>query len=78
MLPPMAIFFPLFTLLEDLGYLPRVAFNLDRCFKGCHACGKQALTTCMVKNRTRKTAFGNEPSMCMVDKRMRSRMNNTA
>ena len=47
MLPPMAIFFPLFTLLEDLGYLPRVAFNLDRCFKGCRACGKQALTTCM-------------------------------
>ena len=47
MLPPMAIFFPLFTLLEDLGYLPRVAFNLDRCFKGCHACGKQALTMCM-------------------------------
>ena len=47
MLPPMAIFFPLFTLLEDLGYLPRVAFNLDRCFKGCDACGKQALTMCM-------------------------------
>lgn len=47
MLPPMAIFFPLFTLLEDLGYLPRVAFNLDRCFKGCRTCGKQALTTCM-------------------------------
>lgn len=44
MLPPMAIFFPLFTVLEDLGYLPRVAFNLDRCFQGCHACGKQALT----------------------------------
>lgn len=44
MLPPMAIFFPLFTLLEDLGYLPRVAFNLDRAFKKCHACGKQALT----------------------------------
>ena len=44
MLPPMAIFFPLFTILEDLGYLPRVAFNLDRGFKGCHACGKQALT----------------------------------
>lgn len=44
MLPPMAIFFPLFTLLEDFGYLPRVAFNLDRCFQGCHACGKQALT----------------------------------
>lgn len=47
MLPPMAIFFPLFTLLEDLGYLPRVAFNLDRCFKKCGACGKQALTMCM-------------------------------
>jgi len=44
MLPPMAIFFPLFTILEDLGYLPRVAFNLDRCFKRCNACGKQALT----------------------------------
>lgn len=47
MLPPMAIFFPLFTLLEDWGFLPRVAFNLDRCFKCCNACGKQALTMCM-------------------------------
>ncbi|MDD6795056.1 MAG: ferrous iron transport protein B [Clostridiaceae bacterium] len=47
MLPPMAIFFPLFTLLEDLGYLPRVAFNLDNFFKKCSACGKQALTMCM-------------------------------
>ena len=47
MLPPMAIFFPLFTLLEDLGYLPRIAFNLDHCFKRCRACGKQALTICM-------------------------------
>lgn len=47
MLPPMAIFFPLFTLLEDWGFLPRVAFNLDRCFKCCKACGKQALTMCM-------------------------------
>ena len=47
MLPPMALFFPLFTLLEDLGYLPRVAFDLDRCFARCHACGKQALTVCM-------------------------------
>ncbi len=47
MLPPMAIFFPLFTLLEDLGYLPRVAFNLDRSFKSAGACGKQALTICM-------------------------------
>ncbi len=47
MLPPMAIFFPLFTLLEDSGYLPRVAFNLDCCFCRCRACGKQALTMCM-------------------------------
>ena len=47
MLPPMAIFFPLFTLLEDLGYLPRVAFNLDKYFKRACACGKQALTMCM-------------------------------
>ena len=47
MLPPMAIFFPLFTFLEDLGYLPRVAFNLDKPFKKCCACGKQALTMCM-------------------------------
>lgn len=47
MLPPMAIFFPLFTLLEDLGYLPRVAFNLDNLFKKCKACGKQILTMCM-------------------------------
>lgn len=47
MLPPMAIFFPLFTLLEDLGYLPRVAFNLDSRFKKCGACGKQSLTMCM-------------------------------
>lgn len=47
MLPPMAIFFPLFTLLEDAGYLPRVAFNLDRGFHACRACGKQAMTICM-------------------------------
>jgi len=47
MLPPMAIFFPLFTLLEDLGYLPRVAFNLDNFFKKANAHGKQALTMCM-------------------------------
>ncbi len=47
MLPPMAIFFPLFTLLEDSGYLPRIAYNLDRPFKACRACGKQALTMCM-------------------------------
>lgn len=47
MLPPMAIFFPLFTLLEDLGYLPRVAFNLDWLFKKTGAHGKQALTMCM-------------------------------
>jgi len=47
MLPPMAIFFPMFTLLEDFGYLPRVAFNLDRLFKQSGAHGKQAMTTMM-------------------------------
>lgn len=47
MLPPMAIFFPLFTLLEDFGYLPRVAFNLDKLFQRAGAHGKQALTMCM-------------------------------
>lgn len=47
MLPPMAIFFPIFTLLEDFGYLPRVAFNLDKFFQKAGACGKQALTMCM-------------------------------
>ena len=47
MLPPMAIFFPLFTILEDAGYLPRIAYNMDKAFKCCGACGKQALTTCM-------------------------------
>ncbi|MFT7161758.1 MAG: ferrous iron transport protein B [Bacteroidia bacterium] len=47
MLPPMAIFFPLFTLLEDFGYLPRVAFNLDKLFKDSGADGKQALTMSM-------------------------------
>ncbi|WP_313371032.1 ferrous iron transport protein B [Sedimentibacter sp.] len=47
MLPPMAIFFPLFTFLEDLGYLPRIAFNLDHMFKKACAHGKQCLTMCM-------------------------------
>ena len=47
MLPPMAIFFPLFTLLEDAGLLPRIAFNLDHCCAKCCACGKQALTMTM-------------------------------
>jgi ferrous iron transport protein B len=47
MLPPMAIFFPLFTLLEDFGYLPRVAFNLDRLFKKSGAHGKQAMSMMM-------------------------------
>lgn len=47
MLPPMAIFFPLFTLLEDVGYLPRVAYNLDKPLQCCKACGKQALCMCM-------------------------------
>lgn len=47
MLPPMAIFFPLFALLEDSGYLPRIAYNLDKPFQACHSCGKQALTMAM-------------------------------
>ncbi|MCI8455277.1 MAG: ferrous iron transporter B [Lachnospiraceae bacterium] len=47
MLPPMAIFFPLFTLLEDFGYLPRAAFNMDGAFHKCRACGKQCLTMAM-------------------------------
>lgn len=47
MLPPMAIFFPLFTILEDYGVLPRIAFNLDKAFKKSGACGKQALCLCM-------------------------------
>jgi len=47
MLPPMAIFFPLFTLLEDVGYLPRIAFNLDRCFRCAGTNGRQSLTMCM-------------------------------
>jgi len=47
MLPPMAIFFPLFTLMEDAGVLPRIAYNLDRCFARCSTCGKQALSMCM-------------------------------
>ena len=47
MLPPMAIFFPLFTLLEDLGYLPRAAFLMDHCFQRCGSCGKQVLTMSM-------------------------------
>lgn len=50
MLPPMAIFFPLFTILEDIGYLPRVAFNLDRGFCRAGTCGKQALTMWSVYN----------------------------
>lgn len=47
MLPPMAVFFPLFTLLEDFGYLPRMAFKLDGCFRCANACGKQAITMAM-------------------------------
>lgn len=48
MLPPMAIFFPLFTFLEDLGYLPRIAFNMDGFFKKACCSGKQMITMCMV------------------------------
>lgn len=47
MLPPMMIFFPLFTILEDIGLLPRIAFNMDSSFSKCNSCGKQALTMCM-------------------------------
>lgn len=47
MLPPMTLFFPLFTILEDIGYLPRIAFNVDGIFKKCKTCGKQALTMAM-------------------------------
>lgn len=47
MLPPMAIFFPLFTFLEDLGYLPRIAFNMDKFFKKACCTGKQMITMCM-------------------------------
>lgn len=47
MLPPMAIFFPMFTLLEDLGYLPRISFNTDKIFKRCGSNGRQCLTMCM-------------------------------
>lgn len=47
MLPPMMIFFPLFTIMEDIGLLPRIAFNMDNMFSKCNACGKQCLTMCM-------------------------------
>ena len=47
MLPPMTIFFPLFTILEDSGYLPRIAFNMDKVFRKCGGHGKQSLTMCM-------------------------------
>ena len=47
MLPPMAIFFPIFTLCEDFGILPRIAFNLDRAYRSCGTCGKHALTSAM-------------------------------
>ena len=63
MLPPMAIFFPLFTLLEDLGYLPRAAFNMDCAFKKCKACGKQCLTMCL------GTAFYRNPAGSTSDTR---------
>ena len=55
MLPPMAIFFPLFALLEDFGYLPRVAFLLDHAFQKARSCGKQALTMWLGKNGVRRT-----------------------
>lgn len=59
MLPPMAIFFPIFTLLEDVGYLPRVAFNLDHAFCKARTCGKQALTMCkrLYRAENKRTAL---------------------
>lgn len=71
MLPPMAIFFPLFTLLEDSGYLPRVAFNLDHYFKKAHACGKQSLTMCLGKSRMRAALRQLEKSLFKVRYRPR-------
>lgn len=62
MLPPMAIFFPLFTLLEDAGYLPRVAFQLDHAFRRAHACGKQSLTMCLGAKRMRADAKRHFPA----------------
>ena len=63
MLPPMAVFFPLFTLLEDIGYLPRVAFNLDFLFQKARGSGKQALTMCSVSQRIQKAGtFFNVPA----------------
>ena len=56
MLPPMAIFFPLFTLLEDAGYLPRIALQLDHAF--CRACGKQSLSMCLRALRAQKNRTG--------------------
>lgn len=60
MLPPMAIFFPLFTLLEDAGYLPRVAFQLDHAFRRAHACGKQSLTMCLGEKWMRHMCNGED------------------
>lgn len=63
MLPPMAIFFPLFTMLEDFGYLPRAAFNMDCAFKKCHACGKQCLTMCVVSAPLKNTSAGDKTAL---------------
>ena len=60
MLPPMTIFFPLFTLLEDAGYLPRVAFQLDHAFRRAHACGKQSLTMCLGEKWMRHMCNGED------------------
>lgn len=68
MLPPMAIFFPLFSLLEDYGLLPRIAFNLDRPFAKCGSCGKQSLTMCMGLGCN---AVGVTGSRIMESKKMR-------
>ena len=66
MLPPMAIFFPLFTLLEDLGYLPRAAFNMDCAFKKCRACGKQCLTMCVVTAPVPQSFAAPSPGLLLI------------
>ena len=70
MLPPAAIFFPLFTLLEDSGYLPRLALLMDHGLSRCGGCGKQALTACLEKDRMRHPECGSRrkvlPGLCAV------------
>ena len=68
MLPPLIIFFPLFSYLEDYGLFPRIAFNMDKPFKKCGSCGKQSLTMCMGLGCN---AIGVTNTRIMEDKKMR-------